>query len=236
MARLNAEEKARYVQDIFTRIAPRYDVLNRLMTAGQDVIWRREVVRRAGLHPHAALLDLGSGTGDLAREALALQPTTHVTAADFTLEMMRAGRKATDPFGWSAADALHLPFPAESFDAVVSGFLMRNVVDSVAALQEQLRVLKPGGRLVILDTTRPRRSLLSPFIWLHLHIVIPILGTLLSGQRDAYTYLPESTEAFLTAESLAGRMAVVGFKRIEFKRLMFGTIAIHWAEKGKQNL
>ncbi len=241
MARFNAEEKGRYVRDVFTRIAPRYDLVNRLMTGGQDVRWRREVVRHAGLHPHATLLDLGSGTGDLAREALALQPTAHVTAADFTLEMMRAGRKATDRFAWSAADALRLPFPDESFDAVVSGFLMRNVSDSVTALQEQLRVLrspnpslgKPGGRIVILDTTRPRRNLLSPFIWLHLHVVIPTLGTLLSGQRDAYTYLPESTEAFLTAESLAGRMAAVGFKRIEFKRLMFGTIAIHWAEKGK---
>jgi len=231
MAQLSGDEKAHYVQDVFSRIAPHYDLVNRLMTGGQDLRWRREVLRRAGLRPQVALLDLGAGTGDLARLALAQQPTARVVAADFTLEMMRAGRRPGDPFAWSAADALHLPFPAATFDAVVSGFLMRNVADTVRAIEEQYRVLKPGGRLVILDTTRPRRNLLSPFIWLHMHVVIPTLGALISGQRDAYRYLPESSEAFLTAEALAGRIAAVGFKRIQYKRLMFGTIAIHSAEK-----
>lgn len=201
------------------------------MTGGQDLRWRKKVIRLAGLKPNASLLDLGSGTGDLAREALAQQPTARVTAADFTLEMMRAGRKTDDPFSWAAADALALPFPAEKFHAVVSGFLMRNVVDSLQALREQYRVLKPNGRIVILDTTRPRRNLFSPLIWLHMHLVIPLLGTLLSGERDAYTYLPESSEAFLRAEELAERMAAAGFKDIGFKRMMFGTIAIHWGEK-----
>lgn len=231
MTNLTGPEKSRYIQDLFTRIAPRYDLMNRLMTGGQDIRWRKEVIRRAALHPNASLLDLGAGTGDLAREALVQQPTARVTAADFTLEMMRAGRQAADTFAWSAADALRLPFRDEQFDAVVSGFLMRNVVDTIAALREQLRVLKPKGRIVILDTTRPKKNLLSPFIWLHMHLVIPALGTLLSGQRDAYTYLPDSTEAFLTAEDLAARMAAAGFKRIGYKRLMFGTIAIHWGEK-----
>ena len=231
MTHLTGNEKSRYVQDLFTHIASRYDLMNRLMTAGQDVRWRKEVIRRANLQPHASLLDLGTGTGDLARAAFAQQPTAHVTAADFTLEMMRAGRKPGDPFGWANADALSLPFPAESFDALVSGFLMRNVIDNLAALREQHRVLKPKGRIVILDTTRPKRNLFSSLIWLHMHIVIPTLGTLLSGQRDAYTYLPDSTETFLTAEELASRMAVAGFKQIGYKRVMFGTIAIHWGEK-----
>lgn len=231
MTNLTGNEKSRYVQDLFTRIASRYDLMNRLMTGGQDVRWRKEVIRRAGLPPQAALLDLGAGTGDLAREALAQQPKARITAADFTLEMMRAGRKPADNFGWSAADALNLPFASEKFDAVVSGFLMRNVVDNIQALREQYRVLKPRGQVVILDTTRPKRNLLSPFIWVHMHVIIPLLGTLLSGQRDAYTYLPDSTEAFLTAEELAARMAAVGFRQIGYKRVMFGTIAIHWGEK-----
>lgn len=231
MTQLSGPQKARYVQDIFTRIAPRYDLMNRLMTGGQDVRWRQEVIDRAGLQPGSALLDLGAGTGDLAREARLQQPASRVVAADFTLEMMRAGRKADDFFGWSSADALSLPFRPETFDAVVSGFLMRNVVDSCRALAEQWRVLKRGGRVVVLDTTRPRRNLLSPFIWVHLHVIIPALGTLLSGQRDAYTYLPDSTEAFLSAEELAGRMVEAGFGDVGYKTLMFGTIAMHWGQK-----
>lgn len=231
MTHLSGAEKSRYVQNLFTRIAKRYDLMNRLMTGGQDVRWRKEVIRRAGLHPRACLLDLGTGTGDLAREGQSQQPTARITAADFTIEMMRAGRKPGDGFGWANADALYLPFPDQSFHAVVSGFLMRNVIDNRAALREQFRILKPGGRIVILDTTRPSRNLLSPFIWLHMHVVIPFLGTLLSGQRDAYTYLPDSTEAFLSAEELASRMAAAGFKEIGYKRVMFGTIAIHWGGK-----
>jgi demethylmenaquinone methyltransferase/2-methoxy-6-polyprenyl-1,4-benzoquinol methylase len=231
MTLLSGKEKSRYVQGVFTRIASRYDLMNRLMTGGQDIVWRNEVIRRAGLHPQVRLLDLGTGTGDLARTALAQQPTAQITAADFTFEMMRAGRKPQDGFAWANADALALPFPGESFHAIISGFLMRNVIDRQAALLEQFRVLKPAGRIVILDTTRPRPNLLSPFIWLHMHVIIPTLGTLLSGQRDAYTYLPDSTEAFLSAEELAAHMAAAGFKQIGFKRLMFGTIAIHWGVK-----
>lgn len=228
---LSGKEKSVYVQDIFTRIASRYDLMNRLMTAGQDLHWRREVIRLANLQKDESLLDLGSGTGDLAREALSQQPDVHVTAADFTFEMMRVGRQPVDTFGWANADALALPFPAETFHAVVSGYLMRNVIDSRLALSEQYRILKHGGQIVILDTTRPGRNILSPFIWVHMHLIIPLLGTLLSGHSDAYTYLPDSTEAFLTAEELAKRMLGAGFTQVGFKRLMFGTMAIHWGTK-----
>ncbi len=230
MTQLTDDERAAYVQNMFTRIARRYDLMNRLITGFQDVRWRRLVVQLAGLKPHASLLDLGAGTGDLAREAIRQQPDARVTAADFTLEMMRVGQRV-GALPFSAADALRLPFANASFDAAVSGFLMRNVIDIHKALQEQFRVLKSGGRIVILDTTRPKKNFLSPFIWIHMHIIIPTLGRLISGERDAYKYLPDTTENFVTAEKMTVLMAAVGFKKIGFERLMFGTIAIHWAEK-----
>jgi ubiquinone/menaquinone biosynthesis C-methylase UbiE len=108
---------------------------------------------------------------------------------------------------------------------------MRNVADLHKALQEQYRVLKRGGRIVILDTTRPKKNILSPLIWIHMHVVIPALGALVAGLREDYKYLTVSTENFVTAEKLAALMAAVGFKKIYFERLMFGTIAIHRGEK-----
>jgi demethylmenaquinone methyltransferase/2-methoxy-6-polyprenyl-1,4-benzoquinol methylase len=219
------------VQQMFTQIAPRYDLMNRIMTGGQDVRWRQEVVRRARLFPGARLLDLGAGTGDLTREALRQQPDCLPVAGDFTLAMMRRGRRPSDParLTWTAADALALPFATASFDALVSGFLLRNVADLPAALREQRRVLRPGGRWVSLDTTIPATSILSPFIRIYLNLVIPTLGKLLTGQAAAYRYLPDSTQHFLEPETLAVRIAQAGFQQVGFQRLMFGTVAIHWA-------
>lgn len=230
MTQLTGKERATYVQNMFTKIASRYDLMNRLMTGGQDIRWRKRVIQLARLSSHSSLLDLGTGTGDLAREALAQAPNAKVVAADFTLEMMRVGQK-NGALNFSTADALRLPFGHASFDAVVSGFLMRNVIDLQKAIQEQYRVLKNGGRIVILDTTRPKKNLLSPFIRLHMHFVIPTLGGLLTGVKDAYRYLPETTEGFVTAEEMASRLAAAGFKRVGYQRYMFGTIAIHWGEK-----
>ncbi len=230
MTQLTGRERAAYVQNMFTSIAKKYDLMNRLMTGGQDVRWRKRVIDLARMSNSASVLDLGTGTGDLAREALSAFPHARVVGADFTLEMMRVGQK-NGALDFSTADALHLPFPDAEFDAVVSGFLMRNVINLHKALEEQYRILKHGGRIVILDTTRPKKNLLSPFIWVHMHIIIPMLGKLLTGVGEAYRYLPETTEGFVTAEAMASHMAAAGFKNVHFARLMFGTIAIHWAEK-----
>jgi demethylmenaquinone methyltransferase/2-methoxy-6-polyprenyl-1,4-benzoquinol methylase len=217
---------------MFEEIAPRYDLMNRLMTGGQDIRWRTQVIRLARIPTGGRVLDLGAGTGDLTREALRQSPGCRVVAADFTLGMMQAGKRLHgNDHPWTAADALHLPFPEAAFDAVVSGFLLRNVVDLPAALAEQMRVLKPGGRLVALDTTRPRPSLLSPFIRLHMRQVIPFLGGLLTGSRSAYTYLPTTSENFLLAEDLLERIQAAGFEQAGFQRLMFGTTAIHWGAR-----
>jgi demethylmenaquinone methyltransferase/2-methoxy-6-polyprenyl-1,4-benzoquinol methylase len=227
------DERARSVQEMFSRISRRYDLMNRLMTGGQDVRWRREVIRRARLPEAGSLLDLGAGTGDLALEALRQSPQCLPVAADFTLEMMRAGKRRPDAFriSWVSADALSLPFPASEFDAVVSGFLLRNVSDLNRALTEQHRVLRPGGWIVSLDTTRPARTIFSPLIKLQLHWIIPTLGWLVTGQREAYRYLPDSTEGFMLAEQLAARLATCGFREVGFRRLMLGTAAIHWGKK-----
>lgn len=243
MTHLRGDQRAQYVQEMFARIAPRYDLMNRLMTFGQDALWRREVIRRASLPDEGGiLLDLGAGTGDLGFEALRQHPGITTIETDFTHEMLQVGQQRTSvqnrgqPVGhvrisWTAADALSLPFPAEIFDAVVSGFLMRNVIDIPRALEEQQRVLKPGGCIVILDTTRPGENLLTPLVRFHMHTVIPLLGRLISGQDDAYKYLPDTSESFLSAEALALKLVASGFRRVAFRRLNFGTVAIHWGIK-----
>jgi len=231
MSQLTGKERERYVKNVFTRIAPHYDLMNRLMTAGQDVRWRKETIRRAKLTPGSRLLDLGAGTGDLARDAERQQPKAQAVAADFTLGMMLAGKQHHGNLAFVQANALQTPFGDATFDAVVSGYLMRNVGNLQQAIAEQYRILTPGGRVVILETTVPGKSILSPFIWFHLHVVIPLLGGIVSGFREAYTYLPDSTEHFLTAEELADRLRSGGFINIGFRRLMGGTMAIHWGEK-----
>lgn len=227
---VKGSERAQAVSALFAQIAERYDTMNWLMTAGQDAYWRAEVIRRARLVPGGSLLDLGAGTGDLAGEALRHDPTHRAVAADFTLNMLRVGKSRLDLY-WCNADALNLPFPEQAFDAVVSGFLMRNVTDLQQALSEQWRVLKPGGRIVILETTPPRRDFFWPFIWVYLHAWIPLLGWLVTGNMEAYAYLGRSTARFVRAEELAVRMAIAGFKKVGFRRRMFGAIAIHWGEK-----
>jgi demethylmenaquinone methyltransferase/2-methoxy-6-polyprenyl-1,4-benzoquinol methylase len=179
------------------------------------------------------VLDLGAGTGDLSFETLKQNPDSRAIAADFTLEMMKIGReRPTGRFAlWSAVDALNIPFPDNTFDAVISGFLLRNVIDLPQALAEQYRVLKPGGRMISLDTTKPRPGPLAPLIAFHMHTIIPALGKLLTGEAEAYTYLPDTSENFLLAEDLAEKMRGAGFGEVAFQRRMFGVVAIHWGVK-----
>ncbi|MCS6909301.1 MAG: class I SAM-dependent methyltransferase [Anaerolineales bacterium] len=233
MAYLNDTQRVAYVRDLFTRIAGRYDLVNWLITFGQDDRWRARVLDLAALGSGQVLLDLGTGTGDLALAALERIPGLRVVAGDFTLAMMRVGRRqrsGSRPY-WLGADALSLPFPEATFDVVVSAYLMRNVIDVDRAWAEQWRVLKPGGRVVCLDTTPPPRNRLRPFIHFHLHAVIPVVGRLITGQADAYTYLPDSVESFLTAEALAARMQAAGFVSVRVERWMLGTMAIHSGRK-----
>ncbi len=236
MAHLTGKERSQYVQGMFDRIAERYNVMNRIMTGGQDMKWRRFVIDKAQLPEKGRLLDLATGTGDIAFEALKKTPSAEVIGADFALQMMYVGQRQEQygqKVGWAGADALQLPFPTESFDAVVSGYLVRNVIDIPQALNEQYRVLKDDGRIVILDTSPPPNNILKPFILMHLKYGIPLLGRLIAGKSasDAYTYLPESTQAFKTPEELAELIKQAGFREVNFKTFMFGTMAVHWGIK-----
>ena len=230
MSELTGEARSRYVRRMFARIAPRYDLLNRLMTAGQDRRWRREAIRRMDLPAAPRLLDLGAGTGDLCLEGLGQRPSAHIVALDFTPEMMRIGQRRAGAAAvrWVVGDAAHLPFPSRSFDGLVSGFLLRNVPDLDAVLAEERRVARPGARVASLDTTPPPRSWLLPILRFHLHTVIPALGRLIAGDSQAYNYLPQSTERFIEAGALAERMRTAGFEQVGFVRRMLGTVAIHW--------
>ena len=212
MANLQGQERAAYVQDMFDRIAGRYNLMNRLMTGGQDLRWRRFVVQQAQLPVGGRLLDLATGTGDIGFEALRTVPgcTRHwgrfFVGDDAAWD---ASSRWDQQMAWSGADALNLPFPDNSFDAVTSGYLLRNVIDISRTLAEQLRVLKPGGRIVVLDSSPPPPSLLKPFILLYLRYVIPLLGKIVVGEEgaDAYQYLPQSTQAFKSPEELAAHDA-----------------------------
>lgn len=233
MANLQGEARATYVQDMFARIAGRYDLMNRLMTLGQDVSWRRYVIAQAQLPVNGRLLDIATGTGEIALEGLALVPGLQAVGGDFTLEMMQVGKRipVRQAIRWVGADTLDLPFPDDTFDAVTSGFLMRNVIDVQRAFAEQWRVTKPGGRVVVLESSPPKDNLLKPFILIHLNLVIPLLGRLISGEADAYRYLPDSTQQFRDPDTLAAVMREAGFEDVSYRLFMFGTIAVHVGSK-----
>lgn len=236
MAHLQGRERAIYVQAMFDRIARRYDVMNRMMTFGRDQAWRRYVVKQAAVPTGGSLLDVATGTGDILFEALKRDTTLTGVGADFAAGMMRVGqhRRLGNRVIWSQADALALPFADSIFDAVTSGYLMRNVIDVPGAFKEQMRVVKPGGRIVCLDTAPPPRNLLHPFILIHLRYIIPLLGRIVAGDDSAYTYLPESTQTFKTPEELADLMREAGLQNVRFKRFMFGTMAVHTGIRPKE--
>jgi demethylmenaquinone methyltransferase / 2-methoxy-6-polyprenyl-1,4-benzoquinol methylase len=212
-----ADEKPLFVNRMFARIAPTYDLMNRLMTFGLDQGWRRDLLTLCNLPPHGTLLDVGTGTGDIAQEARQRFPGKQTPT------------RSNLPF--TQADTFHLPYPDASFDAVVSGFLIRNVVDRVAAFREQARVAKPGGRVVCLEIAPPENTLLGPLFRFYFFRIVPLIGNIISGDAQAYAYLPHSTVAFPPPQQLQHEMELAGLHHVVFAEKMLGTVVIHVGTK-----
>ena len=210
------------VRDMFDRIAPVYDVMNRVMTAGLDQRWRRATAR-AVVQPGNAVLDAACGTGDLA--VACTREGGRVTGLDFAERMLERARRKAPDIEWVQGDMLDLPFADESFDAATVGFGVRNVADLELGIRELHRVLRPGGRLGILEITRPR-GILRPFYSLWFDRVVPLLGKLLPGGA-AYTYLPASVKRFPDVDSLAELLRAVGFDDVRHRTFAGGIVALH---------
>jgi demethylmenaquinone methyltransferase / 2-methoxy-6-polyprenyl-1,4-benzoquinol methylase len=216
------------VRSMFDRIAPVYDLMNRLMTAGLDGKWRRltaEAVVRRGDH----VLDACCGTGDLALAAE--RAGGRVVGLDFSEQMLERARRKSSTIDWVQGDLLALPFPDGSFDAATVGFGVRNVDDLAAAFRELRRVLRPGGRLGVLEITRPV-GVARPFFRLWFDVLVPLAGKALPG-GSAYTYLPASVRRFPGPEDLAAVLREVDFEGVGFRRLAAGIIALHVGVAGR---
>ena len=225
-------EKRAYVRTVFEEIAPRYDLLNHLLSLNIDVLWRRRALRALewGRTPAGVFLDLCAGTLDVGAE-LTKQPgfCGFIIGADFAVPMLRAGtgkapRERLAPVG---ADAQQLPLGTGSVDGAVVAFGIRNVASLDVALREVYRVLAPGARFVILEFTRPRSLVVRTFYHFYFHQVLPLVGGLISGHRTAYRYLPQSVANFPSEPEVARRMTAAGFSEVQWESLSLGIAAIH---------
>jgi len=226
-----AEEKARVVEDMFDRIAPRYDLLNRVLTLRMDVGWRRAAVRSLERPAGARVLDLACGTGDLA--FLATARGASVVGLDFTPSMIDLARAKPEgaQVTWLVGDMGALPVSGASFDLITTGYGIRNVPDLATSLSEMHRVLRPGGRLCVLDFDRPESPLLRSVYLTHLTIVGSSVGWLLHGDPNTYRYIPESIRRYPGARGVVARLQQQGFRDVRHVPLFGGLMALHVAVK-----
>jgi demethylmenaquinone methyltransferase/2-methoxy-6-polyprenyl-1,4-benzoquinol methylase len=223
-------DRASRIQSMFSRIATRYDLMNRLMTFGRDQAWRVLAARELQLPTHGLCFDLATGTGDFASAVREVYPTARVVGMDFALTMMQVAQqklRGEDRISFASGDAHVLPFVDGQFDGLTNGFLLRNVVDLPRALGEMKRIVKKGGRVVCLEITHPQTPIFRQLFQIYFYRFVPLLGGIVAGDLNAYTYLPNSLTLFPAAEPLRALMLQVGYRYVYYRLLMLGTMAIH---------
>ncbi len=230
-------DKGAFVRDMFARIAPRYDTANRVLTAGMDERWRRRAIAVLAPPRGGRVLDLCCGTGDLVFHLLRVDPTLAVTGVDFCAPMLERAkaRARTQTHGtptFVEGDAMALPFEDGSFDGATMGFSLRNVVDVEHVLREILRVLKPGARFVNLDVSKAPNKLWKRVFDLYFYHIVPLVGGVVGGSRQAYAYLPSSLTHHPNARELCDRFVRAGFVEPGYLPLVGGAIAVHYGAKG----
>jgi demethylmenaquinone methyltransferase/2-methoxy-6-polyprenyl-1,4-benzoquinol methylase len=223
----------RTIRTMFSSIATSYDAVNRLLSLGRDQAWRKQALRLANLPSDGRLLDIATGTGDLALLAKRQHPQAHIVGTDLTPAMLvqAQAKDQAHIVDWVVGDGLHLPYPDNIFDAVSSVFMMRNVPDVAQALREQYRVLKPGGKVICLEMTWPQWWPMSWLFRLYFFTLPPLVGGWISGNRQAYQYLPQSVKGFLAPKAMAAEMEKAGLQKVAYQLKMLGTVAIHVGEK-----
>lgn len=221
---------------MFDNIAHRYDFLNHLLSLGIDITWRKKAVKYIGTIQPKKILDVASGTGDFAFEALSLNPEK-ITGFDLSEGMMKLGRAKAEKLGVSSTiefikgDSEQMPFAEASFDAITVGFGVRNFENLTAGLKEMHRVLKPGGKVAILEASMPQNAILRVVFSLYFGKIVPLIGRLFSKDNRAYSYLPESVKAFPNGLEFVRILENIGFKNVKWTSLTFGACAFYTMEK-----
>ncbi len=226
--RIEDGERIRMVRHIFSTITGKYDFLNHFLSLRQDIVWRRSATRKMMFFKTFRLLDVATGTSDLAIEATRRHPGIRITGLDFVEEMLQAGRKKISERGLASridliqGDALNIPFPQESFDVAAIAFGIRNIPDKIAALREMVRVVAPGGKVMVLEMTFPQFPLIARFYDLYLNRMLPLLAGLFSPNPEAYRYLGDSIMNFPTVDRFLSLMKQAGLVQVKMHSMTFG--------------
>jgi len=232
--KVNVEEKAGKVAEVFHSVAGNYDLMNDLMSGGIHRLWKRVTIEMSGVRPGYSVLDIAGGTGDLAAKfSRIVGPKGTVVLADINDSMLKVGRDRlvdrgiSDNVRFSQADAQYLPFPDNTFDVITIAFGLRNVTDKDMALRSMLRVLKPGGKLLVLEFSKPPNTVLSKIYDGYSFNILPKLGKLFANDADSYQYLAESIRMHPDQDTLLGMMDAAGFNNTDYHNMTGGIVALH---------